>query len=74
MPSDSCNGGASYSVVVCGVWVLITGDDLRSHPVGCAYERISPSNRPVQLSAYTKINYGTKSKKKRNTIYKEDSL
>lgn len=58
---------ASYSVVVSGVWVLIAGDDLRSHPVGCAYERISPSNRPVQLSAYTKINYGPKSRKKWST-------
>lgn len=44
------------SVVISGIWILVAGDDLRSHPVWCAYECISPSNRPVQLSAYTKIN------------------
>lgn len=64
--------GASYSVVISGIWVLVAGDDLWSHPVGCAYECVSPSNRPVQLSAYAKINYGTKSKKEWSTINKEE--
>lgn len=54
-PGEGQEGSATYSVIIGGVWVLITGDDLRSHPVGGAYERISPSNGPVQLSTHTKI-------------------
>lgn len=64
--------GATYPVVISSIWVLIAGNDLRSHPVGCAYKCISPANRPVQLSAHTKINWGTKSKEKWSTINKEE--
>lgn len=54
--------GASYSVIVGGIWVLITSDNLRSHPVGGAYEGVSPPNRPVELSTHTKIDCGRKRK------------
>jgi hypothetical protein len=56
---------ASYSVVIGGVRVLITGDDLRSHPIRGAYECVSPSNCPVQLSTNTKINYERKRKEEK---------
>lgn len=56
--------GASYSVVIGGIWVLVTGDDLRSHPVGGAYERVSPPHSPVQLSAHSEIDW--KRRKKEN--------
>lgn len=65
-------GQGSYSVVVSGIWILVAGDDLRSHPVWCAYECISPSNRPVQLSAYTKINYGREVRKSGAQVNREE--
>lgn len=46
----------SYSVVVRGVWVLVTGDDLRSHPVRGPDEGVPPPDRPIQLSANAKVN------------------
>lgn len=56
-PVKAAQAGASYSVIIGGIWVLITGDDLRSHPVGRAYERVSPADGPVKLSAHTKIHW-----------------
>lgn len=57
-PAKAQRAGASYSVIIGGVWILVTGDDLRSHPVGGAYERISPPNSPVELSAHPEIDWG----------------
>lgn len=57
----SSDGGAgaphthTYPVVVGGVGVLVTGDDLRCHPVGSADEGVPPAYGPVQLSTHAKI-------------------
>lgn len=68
-PVKAEQAGASYSVIIGGIWVLITGDDLRSHPVGRAYERISPADRPVKLSAHTKIHWeGERGKESRTRL------
>lgn len=44
-----------YLEVIRGVGVLITGDDLGSHPVRRPDKRVSPAHRAVQLSAHAKV-------------------
>lgn len=46
-----------YPVVIGGVRVLITGNNLRCHPVRCANEGVPTPNGPVQLSTHPKINW-----------------
>lgn len=48
----------SYSVVVRGVWVLVTGDDLGGHPVWRPDEGVPPAHCPVQLSADAEVDWG----------------
>lgn len=47
----------TYSVIVCGVWVLVTSNDLRRHPIRSADEGVSSPHCPVQLSADTKVHW-----------------
>lgn len=42
--------------VISGVRVLVTGDDLRSHPVRCPDEGVPAAHRAIQLSAHSKVN------------------
>lgn len=49
------------SVVICGIWVLITRDHFRCHPVGCTNESVAPSNCTIQLCTHTKIDWWRKS-------------
>ena len=51
---------APYPVIVGGVRVLVTGDDLGGHPVGGAYERVPPPHGPVQLGAHPEVHCGQK--------------
>lgn len=57
--SSTINQSASHAdphpVVVGGVWVFITGDDLRRHPVRRPNEGVPPADGPVQLSADTEV-------------------
>lgn len=46
-----------YPVVIGGVRVLITGNDLWCHPVRCTNEGVPTPHGPVQLSAHPKINW-----------------
>lgn len=50
----------SYSVVVGGVWILVTGDDLWSHPIGSTNESVPSTNCLVQLSRDSKVNWSMK--------------
>lgn len=52
----SVESGWSYPEVVGRVWVLIAGNNLRSHPVGSPNEGVPAANSPVQLSTHSKIN------------------
>lgn len=45
-----------YPVIICSIRVLITSNDLRSHPVRGTNEGVSPPHRPIQLSTHTKVN------------------
>ncbi len=47
---------SKYLEVICGVWVLITGYDLWSHPIWSANKSVPPTNGTVQLCTHTKIN------------------
>lgn len=49
---------ASYPVIVRGVWVLVTGDDLGGHPVRGPDEGVSPPDGAIQLSAHTEVDCG----------------
>lgn len=51
------NTNWSYPVVIGGIRILVTGDNLRSHPIWGADESVSTSNSPVQLSTHSKINW-----------------
>ena len=44
-----------YPVVVCGVWVLVAGDDLRCHPVWRADEGVPATHCAVQLRTHAKV-------------------
>lgn len=44
-----------YPVVIGGVGVLVTGDDLRGHPIRCADEGVPAPHGPVQLSTHPKV-------------------
>ena len=44
-----------YPVVVCGVWVLVAGDDLWCHPVWGADEGVPPAHGAVQLCTHAKV-------------------
>jgi len=46
-----------YLEVICGVRVLITGDDLGGHPVRRPDKGVPPPHRAVQLSTHAKVNY-----------------
>ena len=46
-----------YPVIVGGIRVLITGDDLGGHPVGGPDEGVPPAHRAVQLCAHPKIHW-----------------
>lgn len=46
---------APYPVIVGGIGVLVTGDDLGGHPVWGAYERVPPPHGPVQLGAHSEV-------------------
>lgn len=50
----------NYPVVICGLGVLITGDDLRSHPIGSANEGVPSTNRLIQLCRHSKVNWEIK--------------
>ncbi len=47
-----------YPVVVRGVWVLVAGDDLRSHPVRCPDEGVPAAHGSIQLSADAEVHCG----------------
>lgn len=49
------NSVIQYPVVICGLGVLVTGDDLRSHPIGCTDEGVPSTDRLVKLGRYAKI-------------------
>ena len=70
-PTRRKAGPAPHPVIIGGVGVLVTGDDLGSHPVRGAYEGVSPAHGPVQLSTHAEIHCGRKRKEgKWNTINK----
>lgn len=50
--------GVTHPVVVGGVGVLVTGDDLGGHPVRRPDEGVPPPHRPVQLGAHAEIHWG----------------
>lgn len=54
-PAPRPQAARRYPVVVGGVGVLVTGDDLGSHPVGSADEGVPAAHGPVQLSAHPEI-------------------
>lgn len=45
----------NYLEVIRGIRILVTGDDLRGHPVRGPNKRVPPSHRTVQLSTHTKV-------------------
>lgn len=47
-----------YPVIVGGIGVLVTGNDLRGHPVRGAYERVPPPHGPVQLGTHPEVHCG----------------
>lgn len=49
-----------YPVVICGLGVLVTGDDLGSHPVGSTDEGVPPTDRLIQLCRHPKVNWNIK--------------
>ena len=61
---------APYPVIVGGVRVLVTGNDLRGHPVWGAYERIPPPHGPVQLGTHPEVHCGQRKEGKGTTVSK----
>lgn len=47
----------SYLEVVGGIWVFVTGNNFRCHPVGSANESIPPAHCSVKLGTYAKVHY-----------------
>lgn len=51
-----------YPVIICGLWVLITCDDLRRHPIWSTNEGIPSTDRLVKLCWDAKVNWNKKRK------------
>ena len=61
---------APYPVIVGGIRVLVTGDDLGGHPVWGAYERVPPPHGPVQLGAHSEVHCSRRKEGKGTTVSK----
>lgn len=59
-----------YPVVISGLWVFITGNDLWSHPIWSTDEGVPPADGLVQLSRHTKVHCKENSNRKRNHFVK----
>lgn len=59
---------SAYPVVICGVGVLVTGDDFWCHPVGRANEGVPPAHGPVQLGTHAKVHWGHTNKNTQKMI------
>lgn len=59
-----------YPVIVGGVGVLVTGNDLRGHPVRGAYERVPPPHGPVQLGTHPEVHCGQRKEGKGTRVSK----
>lgn len=55
-----CRTVLKYPVVICGLGVLVAGDDLRSHPIGSTNEGVPSTDGLVQLSRHSKVNWNIK--------------
>lgn len=49
------NVNGSYSVIICSIWVLVTGNDLGGHPIRGPDEGVSPPHRSIELSTHAKV-------------------
>lgn len=58
----------SYSVVIRGIWVLVTSNDLGSHPIWSPDEGVPPPNGPIQLGANAKVHWTEKATMDGQTI------
>lgn len=47
----------SYSIVVCRIWILITGDNFRGHPIGSTNEGVSSAHGSIELGTYTEVHW-----------------
>lgn len=54
----------TYSVIVGRVWVLLTSNDFRCHPIWCSNKCVSSPYSSIQLGAYTKIHWKVRQVKK----------
>lgn len=45
-----------YPVVICSLRVLITGNDLRGHPIRSTDEGVPPTDRLIELGWHAKVN------------------
>lgn len=49
----------AHLIVICGIRILITCDDLWCHPIRSAYESVPAAHGAIQLCTYTKVHWGS---------------